>query len=94
MGEYNVKNVIMVIVVVCYVGIVVLVSIVGLVEFIFFKCCMEFKVDINLIKVYDDFVYYLMVIKIILVGFCVKVGDEKIIVILEFCLNIMKMGVY
>lgn len=63
--------------------------------FINVNCWLEVKGEVNGIIVYDDFVYYLIVIEVIIDVFCGKIGkDVCIIVVLEFCLNIMKMGVY
>lgn len=94
MGDYNVSNVLMVIVVVCYVGVVLelVCEVLGL--FVNIKCCLELKGEINGVMVYDDFVYYLMVIEFMFGGLCNKVGDKKIIVVFELCFVIMKLGVY
>lgn len=93
-GEYNMYNGLMVIVVVCYVGVVLVdvVNVLGL--FINVCCCLELCGEVNGVMVYDDFVYYLMVILVMLVVLCGKVGGMVcIIVVLELCLNIMKMGI-
>ena len=94
MGEHNVKNAIMAIAAARHVGIAVPVSIAGLAEFISPKRRMELKADINSIKVYDDFAHHPTAIKTTLQGLRAKVGDEKIIAILEPRSNTMKMGVH
>lgn len=93
-GEYNMYNGLMVIAAVCYVGVVLVdvVNVLGL--FINVCCCLELCGEVNGVMVYDDFVYYLMVILVMLVVLCGKVGGMVcIIVVLELCLNIMKMGI-
>jgi len=55
---------------------------------------MELKADINHIKVYDDFAHHPTAIQTTLAGLRAKVGDEKIIAILEPRSNTMKMGVH
>lgn len=84
----------MVIVVVYYVGVILFDVIDVLLFFKNVKCCMEVKGEVNNIIFYDDFVYYFIVIVIIFDGLCKKVGNVCILVVLELCFNMMKMGVY
>ncbi|QQM63556.1 UDP-N-acetylmuramate:L-alanyl-gamma-D-glutamyl-meso-diaminopimelate ligase [Pseudoalteromonas sp. LC2018020214] len=93
-GEHNVKNAIMTIAAARHVGIAIDHSIDALGEFISPKRRMELKADINNIKVYDDFAHHPTAIKTTLAGLRAKVGDEKIIAILEPRSNTMKMGVH
>ena len=93
-GEHNVKNAIMAIAAARHVGIAIEHSIDALGEFISPKRRMELKADINNIKVYDDFAHHPTAIKTTLAGLRAKVGDEKIIAILEPRSNTMKMGVH
>ena len=93
-GEHNVKNAIMAIAAARHVGIAIDHSIAALGEFISPKRRMELKADINNIKVYDDFAHHPTAIKTTLAGLRAKVGDEKIIAILEPRSNTMKMGVH
>ncbi|WP_166110367.1 UDP-N-acetylmuramate:L-alanyl-gamma-D-glutamyl-meso-diaminopimelate ligase [Pseudoalteromonas sp. Z9A5] len=93
-GEHNVKNAIMAIAAARHVGIAIDHSIDALGEFISPKRRMELKADINNIKVYDDFAHHPTAIKTTLAGLRAKVGDEKIIAILEPRSNTMKMGVH
>ncbi|MEL0640506.1 UDP-N-acetylmuramate:L-alanyl-gamma-D-glutamyl-meso-diaminopimelate ligase [Pseudoalteromonas aliena] len=93
-GVHNVKNAIMTIAAARHVGIAVDHSIDALREFISPKRRMELKADINNIKVYDDFAHHPTAIKTTLAGLREKVGDEKIIAILEPRSNTMKMGVH
>jgi len=93
-GEHNVKNAIMAIAAARHVGIAIDHSIAALGEFISPKRRMELKADIKNIKVYDDFAHHPTAIKTTLAGLRAKVGDEKIIAILEPRSNTMKMGVH
>ncbi|MFL3652048.1 MAG: UDP-N-acetylmuramate:L-alanyl-gamma-D-glutamyl-meso-diaminopimelate ligase [Pseudoalteromonas sp.] len=93
-GEHNVKNAIMAIAAARHVGIAINHSIAALGEFISPKRRMELKANINNIKVYDDFAHHPTAIKTTLAGLRAKVGDEKIIAILEPRSNTMKMGVH
>ncbi|MBQ4799624.1 UDP-N-acetylmuramate:L-alanyl-gamma-D-glutamyl-meso-diaminopimelate ligase [Pseudoalteromonas sp. MMG006] len=93
-GEHNVKNAIMAIAAARHVGIAIENSIAALGEFISPKRRMELKADISNIKVYDDFAHHPTAIKTTLAGLRAKVGDEKIIAILEPRSNTMKMGVH
>ncbi|WP_372760224.1 UDP-N-acetylmuramate:L-alanyl-gamma-D-glutamyl-meso-diaminopimelate ligase [Pseudoalteromonas sp.] len=94
MGLHNVNNALMAIAAARHVGIAVEHSIAALGEFISPKRRMELKADINNIKVYDDFAHHPTAIKTTLAGLRAKVGDEKIIAILEPRSNTMKMGVH
>ncbi|WP_338364414.1 UDP-N-acetylmuramate:L-alanyl-gamma-D-glutamyl-meso-diaminopimelate ligase [uncultured Pseudoalteromonas sp.] len=93
-GEHNVKNAIMAIAAARHVGIAVDHCIAALEEFISPKRRMELKADINNIRVYDDFAHHPTAIKTTLAGLRAKVGNEKIIAILEPRSNTMKMGVH
>ncbi|MBQ4858980.1 UDP-N-acetylmuramate:L-alanyl-gamma-D-glutamyl-meso-diaminopimelate ligase [Pseudoalteromonas sp. MMG007] len=93
-GEHNVKNAIMAIAAARHVGIAIEHGIAALGEFISPKRRMELKADISNIKVYDDFAHHPTAIKTTLAGLRAKVGDEKIIAILEPRSNTMKMGVH
>lgn len=88
-------NVFVVIVVVCYVGVLFVQVVVLFVLFCNVKCCMEVCGSVDGVIVYDDFVYYLIVIDIMIVGFCVCIGCQNvcIFVVFELCLNMMKFGV-
>ncbi|WP_213607601.1 UDP-N-acetylmuramate:L-alanyl-gamma-D-glutamyl-meso-diaminopimelate ligase [Pseudoalteromonas sp.] len=93
-GEHNVKNAMMAIAAARHVGIAIEHSIAALGEFISPKRRMELKADINNIKVYDDFAHHPTAIQTTLAGLRAKVGDDKIIAILEPRSNTMKMGVH
>lgn len=87
-------NGLVVLVVVYVVGVVLVEVILVLVCFCSVKCCMEVIGSYDGIIVYDDFVYYLIVIVIMLEGLCFKVGDVCIVVVMELCSNLMWLGVY
>ncbi|TMP49952.1 MULTISPECIES: UDP-N-acetylmuramate:L-alanyl-gamma-D-glutamyl-meso-diaminopimelate ligase [unclassified Pseudoalteromonas] len=93
-GEHNVKNAMMAIAAARHVGIAIEHSIAALGEFISPKRRMELKADINNIKVYDDFAHHPTAIQTTLAGLRAKVGNDKIIAILEPRSNTMKMGVH
>jgi len=93
-GEHNVKNAMMAIAAARHVGIAIEHSIAALDEFISPKRRMELKADINNIKVYDDFAHHPTAIQTTLAGLRAKVGNDKIIAILEPRSNTMKMGVH
>ncbi|MFY8326400.1 UDP-N-acetylmuramate:L-alanyl-gamma-D-glutamyl-meso-diaminopimelate ligase [Pseudoalteromonas sp. ZZD1] len=93
-GVHNVKNAIMAIAAARHVGIAIEHSIAALAQFISPKRRMELKADIADIKVYDDFAHHPTAIKTTLAGLRAKVGDDKIIAILEPRSNTMKMGVH
>ena len=50
--------------------------------------------DIHSVKVYDDFAHHPTAIKTTLAGLRAKVGDQKIIAIIEPRSNTMRMGVH
>ena len=93
-GEHNVKNAMMAIAAARHVGIAIEHSIAALGEFISPKRRMELKADINNIKVYDDFAHHPTAIQTTLAGLRAKVGNDKIIAVLEPRSNTMKMGVH
>lgn len=93
-GEHNVKNAMMAIAAARHIGIAIEHSIAALGEFISPKRRMELKADINNIKVYDDFAHHPTAIQTTLAGLRAKVGNDKIIAILEPRSNTMKMGVH
>jgi len=93
-GEHNVKNAMMAIAAARHVGIAIEHSIAALGEFISPKRRMELKANINNIKVYDDFAHHPTAIQTTLAGLRAKVGNDKIIAILEPRSNTMKMGVH
>lgn len=94
MGEHNVKNAMMAIAAARHVGIAIEHSIAALREFISPKRRMELKAQVNNINVYDDFAHHPTAIKTTLAGLRAKVGNDKIIAILEPRSNTMKMGVH
>lgn len=93
-GEHNVKNAMMTIAAARHVGIPVTTSIAALAEFISPKRRMELKADIHGIKIYDDFAHHPTAIKTTLAGLRAKVGQARILAVLEPRSNTMKMGVH
>ncbi|MFY8273574.1 UDP-N-acetylmuramate:L-alanyl-gamma-D-glutamyl-meso-diaminopimelate ligase [Pseudoalteromonas sp. SSDWG2] len=93
-GEHNVKNALMTIAAARHVGIPVASSIAALAEFISPKRRMEHKGKVANVDVYDDFAHHPTAIATTLAGLRAKVGDERIIAVLEPRSNTMKMGVH
>ncbi|WP_105264679.1 UDP-N-acetylmuramate:L-alanyl-gamma-D-glutamyl-meso-diaminopimelate ligase [Pseudoalteromonas sp. T1lg76] len=93
-GEHNVKNALMTIAAARHVGIPVASSIAALAEFISPKRRMEHKGEVVGVNVYDDFAHHPTAIATTLAGLRAKVGDERIIAVLEPRSNTMKMGVH
>lgn len=93
-GEYNMYNGLMAIVAVRYVGVVSVDVVNVLGSFINVRRCLELCGEVNGVTVYDDFVYYSTAILVMFAALCGKVGGMVcIIVVLELCSNIMKMGI-
>ncbi|WP_440054128.1 UDP-N-acetylmuramate:L-alanyl-gamma-D-glutamyl-meso-diaminopimelate ligase [Pseudoalteromonas sp. T1lg65] len=93
-GEHNVKNAIMAIAAARHVGIPVSVSIEALAQFKSPKRRMELKGVVNGVTVYDDFAHHPTAIETTLAGLRAKVGNERIVAILEPRSNTMKLGVH
>lgn len=94
MGDHNVANALGAIAAARHVGVTPEISIAALAEFKSIKRRMEIKGKINNITVYDDFAHHPTAIKTTLAGLRAKVGDERIIAVLEPRSNTMKLGVH
>jgi UDP-N-acetylmuramate: L-alanyl-gamma-D-glutamyl-meso-diaminopimelate ligase len=93
-GIHNVNNALAAIIAARHVGVTPEISAKALAEFAGVKRRMECLADIHSIKVYDDFAHHPTAIKTTLAGLRAKVGDEKIIAIIEPRSNTMRMGVH
>ena len=93
-GEHNVKNALMAIAAARHVGVQVEASIAALSEFVSPKRRMEHRGEVAQVNVYDDFAHHPSAIKTTLAGLRAKVGNKKIIAVLEPRSNTMKMGVH
>lgn len=94
MGDHNVANALAAIAAARHVGVMPEIAIAALAEFKSIKRRMEVKGKINNITVYDDFAHHPTAIKTTIAGLRAKVGNEKIIAVLEPRSNTMKMGVH
>lgn len=93
-GIHNVNNGIAAIIAARHVGVTPEHSAKALEQFAGVKRRMECLADVHSIKVYDDFAHHPTAIKTTLAGLRAKVGDEKIIAIIEPRSNTMRMGVH
>jgi UDP-N-acetylmuramate: L-alanyl-gamma-D-glutamyl-meso-diaminopimelate ligase len=94
LGLHNVANALAAIAAAHHVGVTAEISCLALAEFSGVKRRMECVADINGIKVYDDFAHHPTAIATTLQGLRSKVGDEKIIALIEPRSNTMRMGIH
>ncbi|WP_028864853.1 UDP-N-acetylmuramate:L-alanyl-gamma-D-glutamyl-meso-diaminopimelate ligase [Psychromonas aquimarina] len=94
MGDHNVNNALGAIAAARHVGVTPEIAIEALAEFKSIKRRMEVKGKVNNITVYDDFAHHPTAIKTTLAGLRAKVGNEKIIAVLEPRSNTMKLGIH
>ncbi len=93
-GDHNISNAVMAIAAAHHAGVQTADAISALSRFKNVKRRMETKGTIAQITVYDDFAHHPTAIQTTLAGLRKKVGDAKIIAILEPRSNTMKMGVH
>ncbi len=93
-GEHNVNNALAAMAAAHHVGVSVADAIQALSSFKNVKRRMELKGEVNQIKVYDDFAHHPTAIKSTVEGLRNKVGDKRIISIVDMRSNTMKMGVH
>jgi UDP-N-acetylmuramate: L-alanyl-gamma-D-glutamyl-meso-diaminopimelate ligase len=93
-GLHNVSNALAAILAARHVGVTPKVAAQALSQFAGVKRRMECLADIHSIRVYDDFAHHPTAIKTTLAGLRAKVGDEKIIALIEPRSNTMRMGVH
>jgi len=94
MGDHNVANALGAIAAARHVGVTPEIAIEALAEFKSIKRRMEVKGKVNNITVYDDFAHHPTAIKTTLAGLRAKVGNERIIAVLEPRSNTMKLGIH
>lgn len=94
MGDHNVANALGAIAAARHVGVTAEIAIEALAEFKSIKRRMEVKGKVNNITVYDDFAHHPTAIKTTLAGLRAKVGNERIIAVLEPRSNTMKLGIH
>ncbi|RZF87989.1 UDP-N-acetylmuramate:L-alanyl-gamma-D-glutamyl-meso-diaminopimelate ligase [Pseudoalteromonas sp. CO325X] len=93
-GEHNVNNALMAIAAARHAGVAVATSTTALEQFQSPKRRMELKGQVAGVTVYDDFAHHPTAIATTLAGLRAKVGEERIIAVLEPRSNTMKMGVH
>jgi UDP-N-acetylmuramate: L-alanyl-gamma-D-glutamyl-meso-diaminopimelate ligase len=93
-GQHNVDNAVMAIAAVRHAGVPVDVALEALTRFIAPKRRMELKADVAGIKVYDDFAHHPTAISTTLQGIRNKVGQNRVLAVLEPRSNTMRMGVH
>ena len=91
-GDHNVANALAAIAAARHAGVPVNVAIDALSEFVNVKRRLELRGEVGGVSVYDDFAHHPTAIKTTLEGLKNKVGDKRIIAVLELRSNTMKMG--
>ena len=91
-GQHNVSNAIGAMLAARHVGVTPELSAQALAEFKGVKRRLECIADIHSVKVYDDFAHHPTAIHTTLEGLRARVGDDKIIAIIEPRSNTMRMG--
>ena len=93
-GEHNVMNGLAALIAARHVGVTPEIGAQALAAFKGVKRRMECLADVHGIRVYDDFAHHPTAIKTTLAGLRAKVGDEKIIALIEPRSNTMRLGVH
>lgn len=94
LGEHNLMNALAAIAAARHAGVSIQVGLLALSQFKNVKRRMEIKGVVNNITVYDDFAHHPTAIRTTLEGLRNKVGNARIIAVLEPRSNTMKMGVW
>lgn len=94
LGEHNLMNALAAIAAAGHAGVPAQMGLLALSQFKNVKRRMEIKGAVNNITVYDDFAHHPTAIRTTIAGLRHKVGDARIIAILEPRSNTMKMGVW
>ncbi|NAW65229.1 UDP-N-acetylmuramate:L-alanyl-gamma-D-glutamyl-meso-diaminopimelate ligase [Photobacterium halotolerans] len=93
-GDHNVSNALMAIAAARHVGVLPELACEALARFVNTKRRLELKGEQNGIKVYDDFAHHPTAVELTLGGLRAKVGDTRILAVLEPRSNTMKLGVH
>lgn len=94
LGDFNIDNALMAIASARHAGVPSHIACDALGEFINTKRRQELVGDVNNIKVYDDFAHHPTAISKNLAGFRAKVGNARVLAVLEPRSNTMKSGVH
>jgi UDP-N-acetylmuramate: L-alanyl-gamma-D-glutamyl-meso-diaminopimelate ligase len=93
-GQHNINNGLMAIAAARHAGIQPELAIEALAQFVNVKRRMEHKGTVNQVSVYDDFAHHPSAIRTTLDGLRNKVGDQRILAVLEPRSATMKMGIH
>lgn len=93
-GQHNIDNAMMAIAAARHAGVPSHIAIEALNKFINVKRRMEIKGQVNGITLYDDFAHHPTAIATTLNGLRARVGNERILAVLEPRSNTMKMGIH
>ena len=93
-GDHNVNNALMAIAAARHVGVTANLACEALAKFINTKRRLEYKGEVNGITVYDDFAHHPTAIELTLGGLRAKLGQSRILAVLEPRSNTMKLGVH
>lgn len=94
LGQHNVSNALAAIAAAHHVGVTVELACQALAEFVGVKRRLELRGEVNDVRVYDDFAHHPTAIATTIAGLRAKVGNRKLIAVLESRSNTMKMGVH
>ncbi len=93
-GQHSVDNGLMALAAARHAGVPIEVGIAALQKFVAPKRRMELKGTVNQVAVYDDFAHHPTAIATTLAGLRAKVGQQRILAVLEPRSNTMRMGVH
>ncbi len=93
-GRHNIANALAALAAARHVGVTPAMATESLSSFQNVRRRMELRGDVNGVKVYDDFAHHPTAIETTLAGLRARVGDERIIAVLELRSNTMRMGVH
>lgn len=94
LGQHNVNNALAAIAAAHHVGVTVEHACEALSEFAGVKRRLELKGEVDDIRVYDDFAHHPTAIATTIAGLRAKIGNRKLVAVLEPRSNTMKMGVH
>ncbi|MBP8065477.1 MAG: UDP-N-acetylmuramate:L-alanyl-gamma-D-glutamyl-meso-diaminopimelate ligase, partial [Aeromonadaceae bacterium] len=94
LGQHNVHNALMAIAAARHAGVLPADAVSAMSRFVMPKRRMELKGEANGVKIYDDFAHHPTAIETTLGGLRAKVGQARILAVLEPRSNTMKLGVH
>jgi UDP-N-acetylmuramate: L-alanyl-gamma-D-glutamyl-meso-diaminopimelate ligase len=94
LGQHNVNNALAAIAAAHHVGITLAQACEALSAFAGVKRRLELRGEVNNIRVYDDFAHHPTAIATTIAGLRARIGNQKLVAVLEPRSNTMKMGVH